>query len=1132
MLNNSQTASMVIQFLSNKKEGMTHIKGLKRATMYGSCLVHKQLGNCRFLKSEVLPQLVSSRASKLLLVLLLPIGMVASAQTAKITNNGKMWVAPNQKVGVIDGIKVVDQGEVVLPTTLQLSDGYVKLGSSTATYKVHDVPASANAVFFASIQEGKVGLTIKNGSSGISDYSLKLKLDNSISTSSVPLIWEISQPSGNGYETLTFSWDSKFEPVNLPSKRLYVFSSGSWKHLDPVNITTGPYTLSYTGYNESLASKKFTIATGLTASITSTSPTCGGGLGSIMVNASGGIGPRLFRINNGGWQSGSNFNGLTEGSYSVQVKDDTGDMLSFTVNLVKQATTLANISGNTNICYGLGTTLTATGGVYYVWANGLGNNAAITVAPTNNTTYSVTVTEANGCISTASVTVTVFSLNVSLTATNAYGVNDADGIVCGGSATKVTASGGVSYLWSDGSTNATLQLPTGCYSSYGVTVTDGAGCKGFGKTLVTAFSKPDITLVSPLSTDSGTHVTISGSNMSDVNSVLINGQISSVLMKSASEIKVSAPQATTIQTLSLTSLCGTFDYDLQLPAIIAVSPSSGPVGTLITLTGMHLDQVKAVKIGVSNAAIIKKSPGSLLLTVMPGTTGGTITVEALGGTLNSGQQFSVSETPYPYFQQGNKVVGSDGQGNGEQGTAVAISADGKTAVIGGQFDNSNVGSIWIFVKVGNSWVQQGGKLSGTGVLGSPKLGKSVAISADGNTVVVGGPGDGNNTGAIWVFKRTGTTWSQFGPKLTGINPLGAPEMGTTVAISGNGRTIAAGGIGDDGYSGAFWLFELYENNWISQGKYIGSGAVGKARQGNSVSINHDGNMILIGGHQDDNRKGAIWMFTKSDCNWVQQGNKITSGSTNQSWFGYSLSVSADGNIALIGGPNDSSLKGASWIYKRNGNSWTQEAKLVGTTLPTSSAQQGYSVSLTANGQVAMIGGLGDESNKGAFWIFKKSNNIWSQQGSKVTGSGAVGNAKQGTSLSVSSIGTDAIVGGPYDSSRKGASWFFASSSASISDSDLLSRANSESSEISGFYLGQNTPNPTTGKTTIEFSVPGSTEGEWLLSNSSGIVILNFKKTYDAGMHLEEFDLRNHSGIIYYQLKTEFGSDQKKMLIIR
>src|ERR1700756_1245095 len=78
---------------------------------------------------------------------------------------------------------------------------------------------------------------------------------------------------------------------------------------------------------------------------------------------------------------------------------------------------------------------------------------------------------------------------------------------------------------------------------------------------------------------------------------------------------------------------------------------------------------------------------------------------------------------------GTKLVGSGAVGNAQQGQSVALSADGNTAIIGGNSDNSNAGAAWVFTRDGGVWSQQGNKLVGTGAVGTAQQGWSVALSA-------------------------------------------------------------------------------------------------------------------------------------------------------------------------------------------------------------------------------------------------------------------------------------------------------------------------------------------------------------------------------------------------------------------
>ena len=152
------------------------------------------------------------------------------------------------------------------------------------------------------------------------------------------------------------------------------------------------------------------------------------------------------------------------------------------------------------------------------------------------------------------------------------------------------------------------------------------------------------------------------------------------------------------------------------------------------------------------------------------------------------------------------LVGTGAVSLAYQGASVAISSDGNTFIESGFEDIAGGGAVWIFTRSSGVWTQQGTKLIGTGAIGNSYQGYSVAISPDGNIAVEGGYGDNSHAGAIWVFTRSGSVWTQLGPKLFGTGALGTDVFqGSSVAISSEG-TVIEGGRGDNGQVGAVWVF--------------------------------------------------------------------------------------------------------------------------------------------------------------------------------------------------------------------------------------------------------------------------------------------------------------------------------------
>ena len=324
-----------------------------------------------------------------------------------------------------------------------------------------------------------------------------------------------------------------------------------------------------------------------------------------------------------------------------------------------------------------------------------------------------------------------------------------------------------------------------------------------------------------------------------------------------------------------------------------------------------------------------------------------------------------------FTQQGSKLVGTGNTGAAAQGVSVALSGDGNTALVGGYNDNSGQGAVWVYTRSGSTWTQQGAKLVGTGNTGAARQGFSVALSSDGNTALVGGYYDNTQRGAVWVWTRSGSTWTQEGSKLVGTGNTGAANQGRYVALSGDGNTALVGGYNDNSAQGAVWVFTRSGSTWTQEGsKLVGTGNVGAANQGFSVALSSDGNTALVGGLEDNNSQGAVWVWTRSGSTWTQEGSKLVgTGNVGAGRQGASVALSSDGNKALVGWMNDNSARGAVMVWTRSGSTWAQEgAKLVGTG-NTGASQQGVSVALSSDGNTALVGGYFDNSSQGAVWVY-------------------------------------------------------------------------------------------------------------------------------------------------------------------
>jgi hypothetical protein len=392
-------------------------------------------------------------------------------------------------------------------------------------------------------------------------------------------------------------------------------------------------------------------------------------------------------------------------------------------------------------------------------------------------------------------------------------------------------------------------------------------------------------------------------------------------------------------------------------------------------------------------------------------------------------QVYVPTVPAQLQSIGSKLVGTGGSAVAYQGTAVALSADGNTAVVGGFFDSSQVGAAWIFTRTNGVWSQQGDKLLGSDVVGAARTGWSVAISADSNTVAVGAPEDKGGGGAVTIFTRNNGIWSQQGNKLlgTGAGSLDAYQ-GWSVALSADGNTLASGAIGDNYAAGAVWIFTRTSGVWSQQGnKLVGTGSSGSTpEQGYSVALSSDGNTLLSGAPYDVvPGLGAMFVFTRSAGAWSQQGDKLVpsdltpTGQNSESNFGLVVSISGDGNSAVASAPFDDDNRGGFWVFTRSGGVWAQQGnKMLADT--TAGAYQGYGLSMSRDGSTVLL--PEPYSGDGGVWMYSYVGGNLILQGSEIFAPGNQGNPHQGVATALSADGKSALIGGPGDDSLLGAAW--------------------------------------------------------------------------------------------------------------
>lgn len=247
-----------------------------------------------------------------------------------------------------------------------------------------------------------------------------------------------------------------------------------------------------------------------------------------------------------------------------------------------------------------------------------------------------------------------------------------------------------------------------------------------------------------------------------------------------------------------------------------------------------------------------------------------------------------------------KITASDGDLEDRFGISVAISGD--YAIIGAYFDDDNgsdSGSAYIFHRTGTTWTEEA-KITASDAAGGDQFGSSVTIWGD--YVLVGAPKDddhGSSSGSVYVFKRTGTTWTEQA-KLTASDATVGDWFGRSVSLSGDDAVIGAA-FKDDGVfaAGAAYIFQRNGTSWTEQAKMKGQNPLMEDYFGQSVSIS--GDCVVIGAYRryfNLMGSGAAYVYLRSGSSWALQSNIIPSDAAAGDFFGSSVSTSGD--VAIIG----------------------------------------------------------------------------------------------------------------------------------------------------------------------------------------------------------------------------------------
>lgn len=352
------------------------------------------------------------------------------------------------------------------------------------------------------------------------------------------------------------------------------------------------------------------------------------------------------------------------------------------------------------------------------------------------------------------------------------------------------------------------------------------------------------------------------------------------------------------------------------------------------------------------------------------------------------------------------------------GTRVSYSPDGNYLLISSSNDEgpagTSVGSLYIFEKINNVWTEVQ-KIYPPDSYTNQKFGQEAKLSGD-NSILIIGSSETNARGALYIYNKVGSTW-QFQTKITPAEQANYDYFGWYNDISYDGSTIIAGSYQDDDQgsaSGSAYIYTYNGSNWILEQKIYPSDAGTNKFFGLPPRLSSDGNVAAISGPGDNGNSGAIYIFTRTGTTWYQTAKLSNPNPNSNDYFGEKMAMSKEGDLIVANSKRSPNNFGSVYIFSYNGSDWNLSQTLI----PSDSLSGdnfGTGLELNHENNKLVIGAQNHNSSEGKVYIFGLNNGSWLEE--HIISNPNPNPAEYfGSNVDISPSGDEIIVGAYWDNS--------------------------------------------------------------------------------------------------------------------
>ncbi|HEV2472598.1 MAG TPA: FG-GAP repeat protein [Chthonomonadales bacterium] len=292
---------------------------------------------------------------------------------------------------------------------------------------------------------------------------------------------------------------------------------------------------------------------------------------------------------------------------------------------------------------------------------------------------------------------------------------------------------------------------------------------------------------------------------------------------------------------------------------------------------------------------------------------------------------------------------SANDGNGTLGFGTSVSISGNLAVVGSPLAHNNTGAAFVFIRSGSSWTMDAELTAADGASGD-YFGWSVATS--GTAIAVSAVNRNQQAGAVYVFTGSGSSWSQQA-EIIPSDVAAGDQFGNALYFSGS--TLAAACALHNNVTGAVYVYQQSGSAWPLQAEIADPGRSQGDYFGASVSVSR--NTMAVGAIYADNGLGAVYLFTRSGTSWSKAGSITPSDAVAYGDFGIAVALSGS-RLAVGADGADNGGTGRQYLYSGAPGSWTLQNEIVD---PHGSARDLYGASIALSLNTLGPGAPGDDA---------------------------------------------------------------------------------------------------------------------------------------------------------------------------